>query len=287
VKMLRSLINFLIFFFWHFAFSDIQKVETKKVKQQTTMAKNLLVFFTLFCCVFSAAFAAEAIAFGDSWAALFGGSLLVDEFEEMFHSRGHNITVKNIAIGGTTAAYWAGRPDFLANNIDNDTRWVWVCIGGNDGIYGLPGTPIDEIVEKAIEDTQQFFDPVREQFGDSVKLVMFGYDIIDFCGSCSSLGNQLFGPYCDRNDLSCWNTQMQALQYDYVEGLAQIYPDSFLVTRNLLGTMQQASGEVPPPFPNIEYCTPSDHMSDCIHPNSQGYTALFDQLWEVYFKDEI
>jgi len=230
--------------------------------------------------------AANVVQFGDSWAALFGGGLQ-SEFEQMFRSRGYNVTVANRAIGGTTAEYYARTPNSLLNRIDPDTQWVWISIGGNDGIYGLPGTPIDELIEQVIEWEQVFVDPVLEERPD-VHLVQFGYDIVDFCTTCASLGNSLF-PSCD-GELSCWNEEMQALQL-IVDRLADIYsppraPSGFFNNTNLLGTMQAASGEVPPPYPNLNYCTPKDLMNDCIHPNSPGYDALFDALWEEYFQYE-
>jgi len=234
----------------------------------------------------SLASAANVVQFGDSWAALFGGGVQ-SEFEQMFRSRGYNVTVANRAIGGTTAEYYASNPNSILTRLDADTRWVWISIGGNDGIYGLPGTPIDELVEQVIEWEQVFVDPVLEERPD-VRLVQFGYDIVDFCTTCASLGNSLF-PDC-RGDLGCMNTEMQALQV-IVDRLADIYsppraPTGFFNNTNILGAMQATSGEVPPPYPNVNYCTPKSFMNDCIHPNSPGYDAVFDALWEEYFQYE-
>lgn len=197
------------------------------------------------------------------------------------------MSVANRAVSGTTAEYWARTPNSLLNRLDADTKWVWISIGGNDGIYGLPDTPIDEIVENVIAWEQEFIDPVLRERPD-VRLVQFGYDIVDFCGSCESLGRSLF-PNC-RGDLACMNEEMQALQL-VVDSLAGIYrppfaPSGFYNNTNILGAMQAASGDVPPPFPNVNYCTPKSLMNDCIHPNSPGYDAVFDALWEEYFQYE-
>lgn len=71
------------------------------------------------------------MVFGDSW-----GSFSKDQFEMMFIDHGHpEITVDNVAIGGTTASFWATMPNSLSNAVDDnpDCEWVWLSIGGNDG----------------------------------------------------------------------------------------------------------------------------------------------------------
>jgi lysophospholipase L1-like esterase len=213
---------------------------------------------------------------------MFGGR--GNEFQQMFSSRGYDVSVKNVGIGGTTAEFWSRNPNSLLEKLDNDTQWVWVSIGGNDGIYGLPGTPIDELIEEIIGYTRIFYDPVLQHRPD-IKIVQFGYDVVDFCTTCASFADSLF-PDCDR-DLACQNEQMMALQYGYVDGLTKYYPPVFFNNTNLLGAMQAGAGGVPPPYPNLNYCTPKAVMNDCIHPQTDGYDLVFDALWEAYFQYEI
>jgi len=204
----------------------------------------------------------------------------------MFTKRGYDIKVDNVAIGGTTSAFWSHLPNSLSNAVsDNpDCKWIWLSIGGNDGIYGLLlGKEIEEIIAKAVNDTRTFLDPL---FADhpTVKIVQFGYDVVNFDKGimCRTLGRSIF-PEC-RGDIGCSNREMYNLQ-TAVEMISGYYDRHTSV--NLLGTMQKASGEVPGPYPNDDYYTPADLMRDCIHPNSEGFDILFDQLWEVYFKAEV
>jgi len=243
-------------------------------------------FLVVILCLIVSIECADVLVFGDSW-----GSFGKREFEDMFNKRGHTeITVDNVAVGGTTAEFWARTPQALTNAVteSGNVQWVWLSIGGNDGIYGLAaGKPIELIVEEAVNNTRIFLDPLFKDH-PNVKVVQFGYDIVNFEMSivCRTLGTTLF-PYCNR-DTGCMNREMYNLQYA-VEILSGFYPRHTSV--NLLGTMQKASGQVPLPTPNDDYFTPESLMNDCIHPNFNvdncGFDALFDQLWEVYFRGEI
>ena len=95
----------------------------------------------------------------------------------MFTKRGYDILVDNQAIGGTTARFWATIPNSLSNAVDEnpDCKWVWLSIGGNDGIYGLAlGRPIEEVVEEAVNNTRKFLDPLFKNH-PNVRVVQFGY----------------------------------------------------------------------------------------------------------------
>jgi len=138
-------------------------------------------------------------------------------------------------------------------------------------------------VAEAVNDTRVILDSLFRNH-PNIKVVQFGYDIVNFEMSiiCSTLGRTLF-PDCRRNDIACANNDMYHLQWA-VEDISTYYKTHTAV--DLRGTMQKAGG-VPGPFPNDNYYSPEDLMRDCIHANSQGFTVLFDQLWEVYFKAEI
>jgi len=204
----------------------------------------------------------------------------------MFDSRNTGIEVDNVAIGGTTAAFWSRMPNSLADAVsDNpDAQWVWLSLGGNDGIFGLAmGREMEDIIEQAVNDTKVILDALFRTH-PNIKVVQFGYDVVNFDMSvfCRTLGRTLF-PEC-RGSISCSNEEMYNLQYT-VDLISQFYSGHTSV--NLLGTMQRASGEVQPPYPNDNFYTPGYLMRDCIHPTGEGFTFLFDQLWEVYFKDEV
>jgi len=201
------------------------------------------------------------------------------------HGAGH-ISVDNDAIGGTTARFWAARPNSLRDSVASnpDAQWVWLSIGGNDGINELrEGRPIEEIVEDIVNNTRLFVEPMIRQF-PHIKIVQFGYDITNFDMSrtCTNMGGELF-PDCNGN-IACCNEEMYNLQ------LASDLTSGYFATHtsvDIRGTLQKASGTVPAPFPNVNYYSPNSVMNDCIHPNSVGFQAVFDQLWEVYFKNEV
>jgi hypothetical protein len=54
-----------------------------------------------------------------------------------------------------------------------------------------------------------------------------------------------------------------------------------VVSLDLRGAMQEASGVVAPPFPNLGEFTPAAMMGDCIHPNYAGYSAVLDRAPEA------
>jgi len=153
----------------------------------------------------------------------------------------------------------------------------------------LDGTPIAEIIADAIENTKIFLNPVLAAY-PRVKIVQFGYDIVnfEFTRSCESLGNELF-PDCG-TDTTCKNQQMILLQFDYVDGLSAQYNTSapgFHTAVNLLGSLQAADSSIPAPYPNLAFFSPEDLMSDCIHPTDAGFTTVFDVFWDKYWASQV
>jgi len=227
--------------------------------------------------------AAQVVVFGDSW-----GSFSRRPFEQMFSSRGYDIDVDNTAIGGTTAKYWARNPNSLLDRVNSnpDAKWVWLTIGGNDGINELlDGRNISDIVRDVIANTRVFLDPLFRS-KPNIKVVQFGYDIVnfEFTLTCRSLGNNMF-PSC-RGDITCQNTQMATLQYEYVDQLTKLYGGKHTAL-NLLGTMQATSRLIPGPYPNYAYFSPANLMSDCIHPTEEGFTVVFNEFWNQYWSKQV
>ena len=83
------------------------------------------------------------------------------------------------------------------------------------------------------------------------------------------------------------NNEMTALQYQYVDVLEDGYGGKHK-SLNLLGTLQASRpAEVPGPYPNYAYFSPAELMSDCIHPTDEGFSILFDQMWDIYWAAEV
>ena len=117
-----------------------------------------------------------------------------------------------------------------------------------------------------------------------IQVIQFGYDILYFGGVvCGAEGSQLIADCND--DPYCINTQFIKIQYDYCDHMANVYPNNYN-TRVMLGSLQ-AYGDVPDAKlgdPNLDYWSPSDlMMSNCIHPTQEGFSVIFDNLWDEYF----
>merc|ERR1712125_143767 len=128
--------------------------------------------------------AANVLVFGDSWGSSFARS-----FENMFVRHGRpDVEVHNAAIG-TTARFWARTPDAMVNAIRNnggeDITHVWLTITGNDAMAEMAaGRTVEDILEDALNNTAIFVDPVLEAY-PNIKVVAFGYDIVDFSSTVS------------------------------------------------------------------------------------------------------
>eukprot|EP00005_Dracoamoeba_jomungandri_P001233 CAMPEP_0174250746 /NCGR_PEP_ID=MMETSP0439-20130205/820_1 /TAXON_ID=0 /ORGANISM="Stereomyxa ramosa, Strain Chinc5" /LENGTH=265 /DNA_ID=CAMNT_0015330893 /DNA_START=52 /DNA_END=852 /DNA_ORIENTATION=+ len=229
----------------------------------------------------------DIVVFGDSW-----GTMGASSFEKMAHS--HNLTVFNIAVGGTTAAGWAKIPNYLPDQIrahSPDARYVWLTIGGNDAIPAmLEHIPISTIVADVLNNTKIFLTPLFKAY-PNIKVVQFGYDILfwDYF-LCGALAKQIFWS-CDNltgsDYIACSNKLFFSLQFDYVQALDSVYPGQHF-TVNLLGSLQ-AAGNVPNATvgnPNINYFSPHQYtgLADaCIHANDAGYDVIFASLWDLFF----
>ncbi|MBW1880262.1 MAG: MYXO-CTERM sorting domain-containing protein [Deltaproteobacteria bacterium] len=223
------------------------------------------------------AFAADVVVFGDSWAR--GAA---DELEDVLwdHDQGY-IRVANHAVSGTTAEYWATQDrDALHQAVTEnpDARWVWLSIGGNDVFWhhhnGLAATSAaDNDVH-----IRQMLDDLFAVHPD-VKVVLFGYDFLNFEQStdCIALAFSVFGQDITTPQVNAiFLLEVGAVQAT----LAEDHPNVTYVD-SVWGTLQAAGGV--PGAPNADLPSPEAYFSDCIHPNSTGYTLIMDALHEDYW----
>ncbi len=168
------------------------------------IAGALLVFPLLVC-------AHEIVVVGDSW-----GSEGKDAFVRSFSRRGHaDVTILNIAVGGTTTGYWVRHNDTLQRAISNDTRHVWLSVGGNDLNYGLPGCGlkcVPRVVDEAVKNIRAIVAPALEVH-PKLNVVQFGYDLLNLSVEksllCDALGIAVL-PSCasralEGPDPACFN----------------------------------------------------------------------------------
>jgi len=223
---------------------------------------------------------AQIVVFGDSWG-VFGRN----QFATVMGR--HGLTVDNVAVGATTAQFWASLPNSLRDAVarNPDCRWVWLTIGGNDAMFKLAqGVPIPQVIEEAIRDTSTFLRPMFTQF-PNVRVVQFGYDILSFSMPLCPLVADLVLPQC-RLDTTCINREFSTIQFAYVDQMSRLFPAHDSV--NMLGTMQAAG--IPgarPGQPVLDRYTPDYMMNDCIHASATGYTALFEVLYDIYFRSQV
>ena len=219
----------------------------------------------------------DVVVFGDSWAA--GAA---DELSTTFFLRGRSdITVDGVGVGGTTADYWANSalnalPD--AVSLNPDAQWVWLSIGGNDLFAHYAAGQGAQAAADLDINLRMMLDALFAVH-PNIKVVMFGYDYINFEQSAECIVTALnyFGagvttPFVNQVFLNDVVAVQQAVAADYPN---LTYVDS------VLGTLQQA-GNVPG-APNSLLPSPSEYMADCIHPTSFGYALIMSALYDAYW----
>lgn len=240
----------------------------------------------------AAAMAKNIVIFGDSW-----GTEGAASFDKMATS--HGLTVDNHAVAGSTAQQWALQPNKLAGWVkDNaDAQYVWVTIGGNDAEPMLQnGDNVNDITTKIQGWVRKFLDPLYAAV-PKIKVVAFGYDILfwDYF-ECVGTANQVFkrcGKHGQGNFTACANDLFYSLQWAWEELSAEYTKKGFSLTApRIIGTLQTA-GTVPNAAigkPNNDYFSPSQYTSVtklCLHANNEGYTYIFDALWDLYFSKHV
>jgi MYXO-CTERM domain-containing protein len=223
------------------------------------------------------AHASDVVVFGDSWAE---GS--ADELEDVLAAHGHrDLTVDPRGVGGTTAEYWAisaptALPDAVSAN--SDARWVWLSIGGNDLFaHFYAGTGGQNAADYDLH-LRAMLDGLYAEHPD-IQVVAFGYDFVNFEQSqeCILTAWAYFGT-------SITTGQVNQYFLDDVGGTLESveadYPN-FTYVDSVWGTLQAAGGV--PGAPNVLLPSPSEYMSDCIHPTSEGYSLVHDALYDGYW----
>jgi lysophospholipase L1-like esterase len=226
----------------------------------------------------SAALASDVVVFGDSWAE--GAA---DELEDALHDMGHrDLDVDPQGIGGTTAEYWASLPSALPDAVsaNADARWVWLSIGGNDLFaHYYAGNGANNAAD--YDNHLRVMLDAHFAAHPDVKVVMFGYDFVNFEQSeeCILTAWTYFGT-------SITSAQVNQYFLDQVGGtLAAIGADypNFTYVDTAWGALQAAGGVAG--APNVLFPSPSEYMSDCIHPTSEGYTIVHEawvgEYWGV------
>jgi lysophospholipase L1-like esterase len=220
------------------------------------------------------AFADQAIAFGDSWA-----EQGADELQAALRAGGYPaLLVDERALGGTTTQYWVTtQPMELVYAVDAnpDARWIWLSLGGNDSTQGrADGMTPQQIAAQIDTNIRTLLDTLFAAH-PHVQVVMFGYDYTNWTIlDCPAERDALFGAGSNQATVNqAIMTEVGAVQSQ----IAQDYPNAAYVP--IWGAMQIAGGlNADPTQPS-----PANLMTDCVHPNTNGYRAVFDALVDAWW----
>jgi lysophospholipase L1-like esterase len=233
-----------------------------------------LVFALLMLLAARPALANQAIAFGDSWA-----EQGADELQAALRAAGYPaLIVEERALGGTTTMYWVTtQPMELVYAVDAnpDADWIWISLGGNDSTQGrMDGLTPTQIATQIDNNLRTLLDTLFAAH-PQILVVMFGYDYTnwDIVG-CPAERDAIFGAGSNQAQVNqAIMTEVGAVQAQ----IATDYPNVAYVP--IWSAMQLAAGQNPDP----SQPSPASLMMDCLHPNTNGYRAVFDALVDAWW----
>ena len=290
-------------------------VERKSAAASWTRSKTTSISYwrLMPMLLLSLALGADVIVVGDSWGTGAGAT----EFSAMAKVR--NLSVDNIAIGGSTIEAWQTDSYLLrlfeALTASPDARFIWLTLGGNDYLNGLgAGKSEGELIPQMQRGLERILDELFK-YNKHVQVVGFGYDIPNYDSSLGCLGTASrlaasqcrdvwggvpdhgFKPFVKCAPLpppaatppsdvarSCSNTMTVAMQHGLLDPMEQRYAQ--FTALSLLGTTQMYGGVAGAAVgaPNMQSFSPTQFWeADCIHPNAVGYRAIFAELGRKYF----
>ena len=248
----------------------------------------------------STAGAPRILILGDSWGTI---SPATKYFELELNNHGCALGgFTNIAVGGTTAAQWAGAlkiAEIKKQAKDHDV--VWITLMGNDALAVCPGCAAkgktaaecgDELMTQCTANMDKIVDAVHEA-NPAAQVVGFGYDIMFGGFGCNLIQKDVF-PQCWHNKseaspIRCFNTALVRIQ-ELWEDLAAARP--YVTALNLLGTTQIADGDTVAQIgkPNMDKNGPAKFWPDtleCIHPSKgakgSGAMAIMAEFYKQYW----
>jgi len=247
------------------------------------------------------AHAANVVIAGDSW-----GSEGKSELEDVLKTNSPKTTLTSVAVGGTTAAQWAGSHylNSLKGALAADTTHVWLSVGGNDAIDGPLSSCQSKEKRSPADCTSDMLVQIKANITTTLNFIHtnapkarvlgFGYDIMGMSKLpiCPALGKHLF-PGCEGASEGyevCWNTQFIRIQAMW-EDFAKQY--DFVDTVSMLGTLQAAAGDTKAStgHPDMAKFGPNSLMQiNCIHPTTGkkgGFEIIFNKQWDLYWSKQL
>lgn len=235
--------------------------------------------------------------------------------QDMFDQRGVAATVKNAAIGGTTACQWAGEKDGMqmvnkAKDLfgEKGPDYVWYTLGGND-IWSdsefqacqksVKGKAVnDPSVQKCIHNFNSriiachstMFDKFYKAFPKS-RILQAGYDIPCENLLCDTTLNNLFaGSLCGANS-TCLNTMLHSWNTQHLDRMQEKYAAPSYTSIKLIGAVQKANHVSGADYDKPVYDKGANCAWEtiCIHPsyNTPAGQAWGDGMWNFYFSKEV
>jgi hypothetical protein len=224
-----------------------------------------------------------------------------------------NVTLFNMAAGGTTSDDWAHGPilEALRDVVSlPSAKHVWMSFGGNDAIEHLPFCALqidpstgtnktidvctDELVSRVKTGVSKILKTIKNA-NSNVRVVGFGYDIMGLgkLPLCPFVAPEIM-PQCwnrtahPEGHIHCFNTQFLKIQNVWNEFANSESGLGIVDTVNLLGTLQQYGGDekASTGSPDLDkWGVNKLWQINCIHPSEDvGFPVIFDKMWDLYWK---
>eukprot|EP00940_MAST-03C_sp_MAST-3C-sp2_P001223 g1223.t1 len=253
---------------------------------------------------------ADVIVGGDSW-----GTFGAKPFADMFTKHGSNVTVYNMAAGGTTSDDWSHGPilEALREAVAKpSTRRVWLSFGGNDAIEHLPFCALqidpstgrnktidvctDELIEKVKLSVGKILSTIKDA-NPHIRVVGFGYDIMGLgkLPICPFVAPEIM-PQCwnatahPEGHVTCFNRQFLKIQSVWTDFATTDAGLGIVDAVSLLGTLQAYGGDSKASTgkPDLSRWGISKLWQvNCIHPTEDvGFPVIFDKFWDLYWSKQ-
>lgn len=213
------------------------------------------------------------VVLGDSWASYDR----TGEFAAVIGARG-GVTVRNIAVPGTTCTDWATtrRTELITAVRDPNVRWAWLICGGNDVMAKMQSgvcspTDLDGCFAGIKADYRRVVELVHST-NPGVRVAGFGYEITPMRSGAGRLGS--------------W-----AMKNAIFPGRAQSLVDDvdrelpYFNAADLRGALQAAGGVAGAAVgrPVMSTGSPDQYYADTMHPSPAGYRVVFTAWWDRYW----
>eukprot|EP01113_Clastostelium_recurvatum_P001873 TRINITY_DN10776_c0_g1_i2.p1 TRINITY_DN10776_c0_g1~~TRINITY_DN10776_c0_g1_i2.p1 ORF type:complete len:263 (-),score=41.40 TRINITY_DN10776_c0_g1_i2:25-738(-) len=215
------------------------------------------------------------LCFGDSWTAgnAYGLKLAFGK---------QDVFVSHKEYSGTTAKFFATQPATLISAVqESQATHVLLSLGGNDfkNVYLERRQFVDpSLVLRDVEKSLRTILDALYTAHPNIHVIVYGYD---FPGSLPPMFSQLglSVSVVNMGALALGQSYLDLARHYTAKGMGMTYVP-------LWGTLQIEAAKkkgISLSGPIMSESSPSEFMTDMIHPNREGYAVLLKKLYEDYF----